>query len=147
MKKILVVLSLFILNSSRSHAHGEDKMGPNGGFVRMPGAYHTELVPSGKNKLKVYLLDVEWKNPSILRSKLEVTYNENIKAKCEVKTNYYECAFPKSVNLTKKGELKVIAEREGQAGAEVSYPLPLKLEKATAPPAMETEKVDHSKHH
>ncbi len=47
---------------------------PNGGFIKMPGAFHTEVVPVGQNKLKVFLLDMNWKNPSILNSNLSVTH-------------------------------------------------------------------------
>ena len=138
MKFIILVL---IFNVQLVFAHGEDKYGPNNGFVRMPGAFHTELVPNGKNKLKVFLLDIQWKNPSIVKSKLQIKYNNKIDAQCEIQDNFYNCTFPKSVNLTKKGELKVMAEREEQKGMEVSYKLPLKLESST-PPAS-----GHNGHH
>ncbi|MBC7467273.1 MAG: hypothetical protein H7256_14880 [Bdellovibrio sp.] len=120
--------SIFFLISSFACAHGEDKFGPNGGYVRMPGAFHTEITPFGKNKLKVFLLDIQWKNPSVVKSDLNVTLNNKAKAKCEIKENYYLCAFPASVDLSKKGELKVLAQREDQKGIEVLYPLPFKLE-------------------
>ena len=109
-------------------AHGEDKEGPHGGFIRMPGAFHTELVSDGKNKLKIYLLDIQWKNPSIKKSEVLVNLNDKLNAKCEAQKKYFLCSFPKSVDLTKKGLLKVTAVREEQKGMEVSYPLPLKLE-------------------
>lgn len=124
----VIFTAISLLVSNMALAHGEDKFGPNGGFVRMPGAFHTELVPVDKNNLKIYLLDIQWKNPSVVNSKLVVRLNKKTKAKCEVKENYFSCVFPKSVDLTKKGELKVLAEREEQKGMEVSYPLPLKLE-------------------
>jgi hypothetical protein len=127
MSKLAMVISIF-LGSSFSFAHGEDKFGPHRGFVRMPGAFHTELVPIGKNKLRVFLLDIQWKNPSVIKSKVQIKYNGKINADCEIQDNFYSCTFPKTVNLTKKGELKVTAEREDQKGMEVSYPLPLKLE-------------------
>ncbi len=57
-----------------AYGHGENKLGPNGGFIKMPGAFHTEVVPVGQNKLKVFLLDMNWKNPSILNSNLSVTH-------------------------------------------------------------------------
>lgn len=144
MFKIILLVSIF--TSTLAIAHGEDKYGPHRGFVRMPGAFHTELVPVGKNKLKVYLLDIQWKNPSVVKSKVQIKYNDKIDATCEVKENFYDCTFPKSVNLSKKGELKVTAEREEQKGMEVTYALPLKLENATAEKQPET-KMDHSSHH
>ncbi len=123
-----LVICILFLNAHFVFAHGEDKYGPNKGFVRMPGAFHTELVQEGKNKLKVFLLDIQWKNPSVLNSKLQIKYNGKDNADCKIQDNFYTCTFPKSVNLAKKGELKVTAEREDQKGIEVSYKLPLKLE-------------------
>lgn len=121
-----LICSIFITN--QSWAHGEDKYGPHKGFIRMPGAFHTELVLNGKNELKVYLLDIEWKNPTTEKSNLEITYNNQLKAECKPQKDFYSCEFPKAVNLIKKGELKVIASRKEQKGMEVSYQLPLKLE-------------------
>ena len=126
-KSILTLVLLFIV-PSLVWAHGEDKYGPHKGFVRMPGAFHTELVLIGKNRLKVYLLDIEWKNPTNEKSSLEVTYNNQVKALCKPEKDFYSCSFPKSVNLNKKGELKLSASRNEQKGSEALYPLPLKLE-------------------
>jgi len=126
MNKLMLIVCIALF-SNFAMAHGEDKYGPNKGFVRMPGAFHTEIVPDGKNSLKVYLLDIQWKNPSILKSKVQIKHSSKAVAQCEAKENYFLCSFPSSVNLTKKGELKVTAEREEQKGMEVSYSLPLKL--------------------
>ncbi len=136
MKKLNLLLIVFPL---LTWAHGEDKPGPHGGFIKMPGAFHTEVLAAGKNKLKVYLLDMQWKNPSIVKSELKVTHNKKTKGTCGIKENYYECGFPTSVNLNTKGELSVTAQRDGQVGNEMIYALPLKLE---AP-----KNDDHSGHH
>lgn len=113
-------------------AHGEDKPGPHGGFIRMPGAFHTEVVPSGPNQLKVYLLDMNWKNPSIKDSKLQVHLKDkdkvDILAQCEPKGDHHLCTFPKQVDLKKNGELWIEAEREKQKGSAISYALPLQLQ-------------------
>lgn len=74
MKKTIVTGLLLSIFSTHASAHGENKPGPNGGYIRMPGAFHTEIVPNGKHKIKVYLLDIEWKNPSVINSKLEISY-------------------------------------------------------------------------
>lgn len=128
--RTLIFTSLLglILGSGAAHAHGEDKPGPRGGFIRMPGAFHAEVIPLGPNKLKVYLLDINWKNPSVSNSNLSVKLKskKTSQAKCEVQENYYLCEFPKGVDLTKKGELSVEAQRENQKGNKVSYELPLK---------------------
>jgi hypothetical protein len=129
-KLILTLLTTLILIDGVAYAHGEDKPGPNGGFIRMPGAFHTEVIPLGSNKLKVFLLDLTWKNPSTANSSLTVSLKskKSAKAKCEIKENYYICDFPKGVDITQKGELLVDAKRENQNGNKVLYELPLKLQ-------------------
>ncbi len=129
MKKINALLLLVItLAGVLALAHGEDKAGPHGGFIRMPGGFHTELILEEKNLLKVYLLDMQWQNPTVEKSALSVNYNDVSTAKCSAQIDFYQCTFPKSVDLTKKGKLKVVAARQQQKGIEVFYPLPLKLE-------------------
>lgn len=127
---ILLNLTLTLSNVTQSFAHGENKKGPHSGYIRMPGAFHTEVVPTGKHQLKVYLLDIDWKNPSILNSKLIVSYSQKspIVAQCKAVENAYHCIFPNSVRLDQKGILEVTAERESQKGIMVHYPLPFKIE-------------------
>ena len=129
-KRFALILTGFIMYTNFAFAHGEDKYGPNGGFVRMPGGFHVEIVPVNKNTLNVFLLDIEWKNPSVKTSSVAVTLNSKPKknAKCEMKDNFYKCTFLKLVDLTKQGELIVQAQRDGQKGMPVKYRLPLKLE-------------------
>ena len=70
--------SLFLglmLNFSLVFAHGMNKPGPNGGEIRMPGPFHTEAKAEGANKLKVYLLDMNFKNPVTANSSVEVTFS------------------------------------------------------------------------
>lgn len=124
--------------TSQAGAHGEERLGPNGGYIKMPGAFHTELVPAGKNAFKVFLLDIEWKNPSTKNSSVVLSFHSasKIEAKCGVEKNFYLCNFDSKVDLTKKGELILQAKREGQVGNEAKYALPLTLESET----------DHSKH-
>lgn len=114
-------------------AHGEDKLGPNKGYIKMPSNYHTEVVPDGKNRIKVYLLDINWKNPSVKKSKLAAvvkTGSASSKAMCLVGSDHYICSFGKTVDLTLAGELTIESQREGQKGAAAVYTLPFKLEKS-----------------
>lgn len=136
-KFFLIIFSLLIV-SHKIYAHGEDKLGPHKGYIKMPGAFHTELVPFEKYKVKVYLLDIHWKNATVKKSKIQLTYNDKFQADCESEKNYFICSFDKAIDLNKKGELKVLAEREGQKGVEVIYSLPFKLEKIND---------SHSSHH
>ena len=142
LKKTVFLSLVSIFLTSQSGAHGEDKFGPHKGYVRMPGAFHTELVLNGKNKLKVYLLDIDWKNPTVEKSSLDITYNGQTKGECKPQKDYFSCEFPKSIDLRKNGELKVVAVRGDQKGADAMYPLPLKLEVPPEAPA----KSDHSGH-
>lgn len=122
----------FILMIGRqAFAHGEDKLGPNGGYIRMPGAFHTELVPIGENKFKIYLLNMEWKSPSVKDSRVMLSFGRgpSLKAKCTVEKNFYICIFDVKLDL-KNGELTLQATRESQVGNMVKYPLPLKLERS-----------------
>lgn len=132
MKSFALILSFF--TSLNVFGHGEDKAGPNGGFIKMPAAYHTELVPDGKHSFKVYLLDIDWKNPSIKNSSVELTYEDKLKTKavCTVGSNFYQCAFPANIDISTKGQISIASRREGQTGNDVTYPLPLKWKSANS---------------
>ena len=151
MKNTLCFVTTMVL-SALAFSHGEDKIGQKKGYISMPGAFHTEVILSGKNEIKVYLLDIEWKNPSVVRSevKASIVSGQTTQASCVAKDMYFLCSFPKQTNLKKKAELQVLATREGQVGTVAKYNLPLKLEKDSgmAPmPAKPQEKMDHSGHH
>lgn len=129
----IIYLGFILLTCTICQAHGENVYGPNGGFVRMPGAFHTELVPVSKTQLKVFLLDIGWKNPTVKKSKIKVSLlsKANSQADCKITSNYFLCTFPNTVDLTAKGTLKVLAVRDRQKGMEVLYNLPLHLEGGT----------------
>lgn len=137
------ILSAFILSMPFAlFAHGEDKPGPHGGFIRMPGGFHTE-VNLGKGKLDIYLLDINWKNPSTKDSTVKVDYVRNSKLSslaCEASKTSFSCILPNEFSAN-EGTLVVKAKREGMTGAAAEYPLPLKLIKYG------DDKDDHSKHH
>ncbi len=141
MKKFLFA-AIVLAGPSTVFAHGEDKLGPHGGYIRMPGGFHTEVKISGDN-LSVFLLDINWKNPSIKDSSVKVEYLLNSKSSTlscvPAKTNF-SCVLTKDFNAN-KGALIVTAKREGMAGAAAEYPLPLKLTKYN------NESDEHSKHH
>lgn len=125
----LLSILLVTLPLTFAYAHGEDKPGPHGGFIRMPGAFHTEVIQVGADKAKIYLLDINWREPSVKNAKLEVRVGAKGLATCAAQEgSYFLCSFPKGTNLSKKGELKIKAQREGQMGNEISYELPLKLQ-------------------
>ena len=129
-KTTILLLSTTVLLFS-----GVEKSRPNSEFVRMPGAYHTEVVPDG-NKVKVYLLDIDWKNPSVKDASVKI-YLDKKRGKCKASEDHFICDLPKETTL-KSGKLLLKTKREGQTGNNVTYELPLKLEKA---------KDEHSRHH
>ncbi len=98
----------------------------------MPGGFHTEVVSISKSKLKIYLLDIEWKNPTVENSAVLVNT-----IACHPESDVFICDLGKKFDLKKKGSLTVEATRLGQKGNSVSYDLPLSLPKS---------KMDH-KHH
>ncbi len=137
-----LAFTLAFLFSPLAVAHGEDKPGPNGGFIKMPGAFHTEVIAQGPNQFKVFLLDIAWKNPVVAKSAVKASHESSTKQKSEVscspEKNYFLCKFPTSVDVSKAGTLTLVATRDSQTGIAAVYPLPLKLEKP---------KDDHSEHH
>jgi hypothetical protein len=127
MKKILLLSLLF---PTFAMAHGEDKPGPHQGYLQMPGAFHTELVLDKDQSVHVYLLDIEFKNPTVQDSSVEVTYQNGKKIipfKCTVMgSDHFHCLTSEKYS-TKKGDFKVKATREKAVGNEAIYKLPLKL--------------------
>lgn len=115
--------------STPTFAHGEDKPGPHGGEIRMPGAFHTEVVTVGSNKVRVYLLDMNFKNPSVkdssVSAELTLKSKKSFKAACQQEKDSFLCAFDdKSADLKSPGELKIHATREKLKGNEAKYSLP-----------------------
>jgi len=108
-------------------AHGEDKPGPHGGIVRMPGALHTEVVASGAQAFNVYLLDINFKEPTTDRSSLKVTLKKGDQSEsipCAASGEFFRCTS-NSADALSAGELIVEANRNGVQGVPISYPLPL----------------------
>jgi len=128
----LVLMTAFLLKSTPALAHGMDQLGPHKGYIQMPGAFHTELVPNKDGSYKVYLLDIEFKNPmtknSTVTARLKsANSTESEDLTCEESGEHFVC---KSGNLkkVKKGELIVSAKRDGAPGSEAKYILPLKVQ-------------------
>lgn len=133
-----LTVSLFVMSLS-VFAHGENKAGPHGGHIRMPGAFHTELVLESQ-VVRVYLLDMSFKNSTTENSKISLSALSkagSIPAHCSEKKTFYECRFPEKISTYSK--IKLTAQRKGLKGKEVHYPLPLKFKDASMD-------IDHSQH-
>lgn len=125
MKMTLVLLNLVF--GSLAFAHGDNKPGPHGGYIEMPGAFHTEVVPDPDGSFHIYLLDVEFKNPSTKESSVQASLASGSKKselKCEVmEPAHFHCVPPGKTFKAK--ELVVTAKREKMQGNAVKYKLPL----------------------
>lgn len=117
----LLILAAFQL----AFSHGENHPGPNGGKIQMPGSFHTEVV-SKNDEVQVYLLDINFENPTVDNSTLTAylkTSDKKQSLNCEKKTNFFACSLPKEKF---KGNLVLEAVRSGAKGNEATYPWPLK---------------------
>jgi hypothetical protein len=123
-----VTITLSFLFSSAIFAHGMNKPGPHGGFIKMPGAYHTEVV-NKDNKMLVYLIDMNFKNPMNTNSSVSVTYKgpKSESLECLKEKDYFVCATPKE-GLKKMQELIVHSTRNNILASNAIYKLPLKLD-------------------
>lgn len=125
---VCVGLSLFG-GASSAFAHGEDKPGPHGGVIRMPGAFHTEVVAQGDNAIDVYLLDINWKDPTVKDSSVSVSHVDGKRLtalKCQARENLFSCEA--GSRALRSGALYVKSSRLRMEGIEVTYPLPLRIE-------------------
>lgn len=129
-----ILLSLLVISSINVFAHGENKPGPHGGHIRMPGTFHTELVISG-SKAKVYLLDIGFKNPITQNSQVSalLSGHHQQKVSCEARQDYFECSLP--ADLSHFNQISLTAVRKGVKGKEAQYPLPLSFSNSPAAPA------------
>lgn len=131
-KSVTYLLGLFISMHSMPGlvwGHGEDKPGPHGGHIRMPGAFHTELVMKSKKELHVFLLDMEWANPTAEGSSVKVVFKSGKKESplnCEAKQSYFQCMTPKGVSISPPGKIEITANRNSVSGGLAVYGLPLK---------------------
>lgn len=124
------------LSSVIGFAHGEDAPGPHKGYIKMPGPFHTELVPDKKG-IVIYLLDMEFKNPTVENSQVSVVVQDTKTVKCLPKDYHFFCAVP----LPKGGSVKVISTRMQAKGNTVVYDLPLKSF------GQKDDKKNHGMHH
>ena len=125
----LVLAAAMLFSHAAAFAHGEDKPGPHGGEIRMPGAFPTEIILVAQNKIRIYLLDMNWKNPTVKNSNMEVTFHgrHRSEADCRKEKEAFLCSFEEDVNLKHKGKLEVKAVRDNLKGNVAEYKTPLKF--------------------
>ncbi len=128
MKSFFSLFLLFV-NLNPAFAHGENKLGPHEGYIRMPAAFHTELVPGVKNTFNVYLMDVGNSNPVIKDSSVQLKYQNKkmaIHFKCTPIADHFNCIPNEKINAL-KGTLILNAIRINNKSKDAVYELPLKL--------------------
>lgn len=133
-KSFLLFLGLNISVIINVYPHGLDKPGPNGGYIQMPGSFHTELVPNKDNaakQFKVFLLDIAFKNPTTQNSSITVSLklkNDSlINISCEIKNkeSYFLCTLPADKSLDNSKEIVIKPIRNGVNATNAIYKLPL----------------------
>jgi hypothetical protein len=124
-----LISTLLIILATNAFAHGENKFGPHNGYIRMPGAFHTELVPGENKTFSVFLMDVNNKQPTTMNSSVVFEYNNNerILFECKPADDHYTCNTDKKITL-EKGQITLKAIREGRKGKDAVYELPLSLD-------------------
>ena len=119
---------LFLLISISIYSHGDDRPGPHGGRIQMPGAFHTEVLNYQDKGCKVYLLDINFENPtsknSSVKAKMKASDKETSLV-CIAHLDHFYCE-KNSSNIKSDGDLYILAERNNAKGVEVKYQLPLK---------------------
>lgn len=125
MKASFVTLLLTAFLSQGVFAHGMNKAGPNGGYVRMPGNYHVELVPQEK-AIIVYFLDMMFKPVSIDRASVKLTLKgaKSFKTDCTKEAMSFKCELRNEL-LKNYKEAILESTRDGKAVATSLYKLPL----------------------
>lgn len=125
MKASFVTLILATLLSQSAFAHGMNKAGPNGGYVRMPGNYHVELVSKDKAVI-VYFLDMMFKPIAIDQAsvKLSLKGDKSFKTDCVKEAASFKCDL-KNESLKNYKEATLESTRDGKAIATSTYKLPL----------------------
>lgn len=124
--KLALVANFFL--AFGLNAHGEHKPGPHGGEIRMPGAFHTEVSSYQNLGFKVYLLDINFENPSTYKSSVSgkiVANGRDYNLKCSSHPDHFYCEIPKGSSV-KEGELILSPIKDGNKGAEAKYKLPLR---------------------
>ena len=125
MKASFVTLLLITLLSQTAFAHGMNKAGPNGGYIRMPGNYHVELI-SKEKAITVYFLDMMFRPISIDQAGVTLSLNgaKSFKTTCVKEAVSFVCNLG---NESLKNYKEVVLEttKDGKAIAKSTYKLPL----------------------
>ena len=123
---LLAAAFLFSITPRIALAHGEDKPGPHGGQIRMPGAFHTEVVVVSRAQIRVYLLDMQFSNPTTANSNVAISIDKSTAISCAAEGDYFTCPLPVDAAIDNAATLVVRAQRMGAPANPAVYELPLR---------------------
>lgn len=126
--KNLIVTALLMLPFIDANAHGTNKLGPNGGYIRMPSTYHLELVQKD-DLTQVYFLDMHFKTLSTKDSSLHFVLKgaNDLEVPCVNRDDHFECDTKlKKAEKFKAVELKSSVNPKAKVFT-TQYDLPLML--------------------
>jgi hypothetical protein len=126
-KILKMAIAIGLLFTISVYAHGESKPGPHGGKIKMPGAFHTEVLTYKNLGYKIFLLDINFENPTSISSFVKAKVKSKgieTPLKCNAHPDHFYCE--KTNGFTDSDEeLFITAERKAAKGTEVRYILPL----------------------
>ncbi len=114
-----------LLFSFAAFGHGMNKPGPNGGYIRMPGTYHVELV-STDAETKVYILDMNFNKLPVASAQVSMSLKgaKDFPIKCSKDTDSFKCDI-KGGELKMYKELTINSSKAGEPSVGSIYKLPL----------------------
>lgn len=130
-------------NSSEENASADEKParpteGPHKGQLVSAAGFNLEILWE-TDTAKIYLLDSEFKNPTVQGSEVGIfiqSGNTESEMSCQAVENYFECK--QSGKKFKKGQLAISAKRNGVPAEEVKVKVP--FEKKAEDKPQETPK-------
>jgi hypothetical protein len=147
MKIFYFLLISNLLIATDAFAHGEDKYGPNMGYIRMPGSFHTEVVPEKDGSYRVFLIDLQNKKPTITDSSVEFQIKDGNKVttfNCmPMQDTHFHCTTDEKKH--DRGQIIIKAKRLGIQARDAVYDLPLKLKNAKNSEEHDMTKMDMKK--
>ena len=134
MKLSTLIISLQIFLMFNQDIYAVEVLGPHGGYYRMSGRNHIELVPKLNGEFSVYLLDLRLENPTVKNSSVNVKVgddkdkdkNKLATLDCITMKDHFYCTNKTNIETNSNTKLFLKAKRLGIELEEVSYPLPFK---------------------
>jgi hypothetical protein len=129
MKASFATILLTLTFSHFAFAHGANKAGPHGGYIRMPGNYHIELVPAENKEIKVYFLDMTFAPVSLEEAQVTMTLKgkKTLKAECLKEQHFFRCDT-KDQSFKNYREVIVESSRDGKGLTSSVYKIPLSFQ-------------------